>query len=74
MKRLGKITRIILKTLLFSILSMLVLLIVLFFAAQTESFQTWAAQKATKYLSKELDVKVKDLVLPTCAVPCWLPC
>ena len=58
MKRLGKITRIILKTLLFSILSMLVLLIVLFFVGQTESFQTWAAQKATTYLSKELDVKV----------------
>jgi hypothetical protein len=58
MSKLGKITRIIWKTLLFSLLGIVFFLICLFFAFQTESFQTWAAQKVTSYLSKELDAKV----------------
>ena len=59
MKMLGKITRILLKTVLFSVLLVLVLLMTLFFVAQTEAFQTWAAQRATSYLSKELGTRVE---------------
>lgn len=59
MKLIGKITRILLKTLLYSVIVLLLLLISLFFIGQTESFQTWAAQGATKYLSKELGTTVK---------------
>lgn len=59
MKMLGKITRILLKTVLFSVLLMLVLLCTLFFVGQTETFQTWAAHRATNYLSKELGTKVE---------------
>ena len=58
MSKLGKITRIISKTLLFLMLVIVIFLITLFFAFQTETFQTWAAKKATNYLSKELDAKV----------------
>jgi hypothetical protein len=59
MKTLGKITRILLKTVLFSVLLVLVLLLTLFFVGQTETFQTWAAHRATNYLSKELGTKVE---------------
>ena len=58
MSKLGKITRIISKTVLFSLLVIVIFLITLFFAFQTETFQTWAAKKATNYLSKELGTKV----------------
>lgn len=58
MSKLGKITRIISKTVLFSLLVIVIFLITLFFAFQTETFQTWAAQKATSYLSEELGAKV----------------
>lgn len=59
MSKLGKITRIIWKTVLFSMLLIVVFLGILFFAVQTESFQTWAAQKVTNYLSKELNTKIE---------------
>jgi translocation and assembly module TamB len=59
MKTLGKITRILLKTVLFSVLLVLVLLLTLFFVGQTETFQTWAAHRATNYLSQELGTKVE---------------
>jgi cytoskeletal protein CcmA (bactofilin family) len=59
MKTFGKITRILLKTVLFSVLLVLVLLFTLFFVGQTETFQTWAAHRATNYLSKELGTKVE---------------
>lgn len=58
MSKLGKITRIIWKTVLFSVLLIVVLLGALFLAFQTETFQTWAAQKVTNYLSNELDATV----------------
>ena len=58
MKLLGKITRILLKTLLYSVILLLLLIGILYFVGQTESFQTWAAQKATVYLSNELGTKV----------------
>ena len=59
MNLLRKITRILLKAVLFSIILLLVLLISLFFVGQTEAFQTWAAQKATTYISKELGATVE---------------
>ncbi len=59
MKLLGKITRILLKTLLYSVILLLLLTGVFYFIGQTETFQTWAAQKATNYLSKELGTKVE---------------
>ena len=58
MKTLGKITRILCKTVLFSILLIMIFCNVIYIALQTESFQTWAAQKLTAYLSKELETKV----------------
>jgi hypothetical protein len=58
MSKLGKITRIISKTVLFSLLVIVIFLITLFFAFQTETFQTWAAKKATNYLSEELGTKI----------------
>ncbi len=59
MKLLSKITRILLKTVLFSTITLFVILLILFFVGQTESFQTWAAKQATNYLSKELGNKVE---------------
>jgi hypothetical protein len=59
MSKLGKITRIIWKTMLFSVLGIVFFLICLFFAFQTETFQTWAAKKATGYLSDELGTRVE---------------
>ena len=58
MSKLGKITRIISKTVLFSLLVIVIFLISLFFTFQTETFQTWAAKKATSYLSEELGTKI----------------
>ncbi len=54
-----KVTKLISKTLLFSILVVFSLLITLFILLQTTSFQTWLAHKATNYLSKELGADVK---------------
>lgn len=59
MSKLGKITRILWKTVLFSLILIVVFLGALFFALQTESFQTWAAKKVTAYLSDELNAKVE---------------
>lgn len=59
MQLVGKITRLLLKTALFLIILLLALLVVLFFIGQTETFQTWAAKKATNYLSTELGTKVE---------------
>ena len=59
MKWLRKITRILLKTVMFSLLFLFVFAGILFFAFQTESVQTWAAKKATNYLSDELGTVVK---------------
>lgn len=58
MNWLRKITRILRKTVLFSVLFLLLVITFLYFAFQTESFQTWAAQKATAYLSEELGTDV----------------
>lgn len=49
-----KITRILWKTVLFSVLFLLSFTVIAFVGFQTEAFQTWAAQKLTKYLSTEL--------------------
>ncbi|MBL7934762.1 MAG: hypothetical protein JNM51_03025, partial [Bacteroidia bacterium] len=49
-----KITRILWKTVLFSVLFLLSFTVIAFIGFQTETFQTWAAQKLTKYLSAEL--------------------
>ncbi len=54
-----KITRILGKTILFSLLFIVVCISFLFLAAQTETFQTWAAHKATNYLSEELGTRVE---------------
>ena len=59
MSNLGKITRILWKTVLFSILLIVFFLGVLYFALQTEIFQTWAAKKTADYLSKELNAKIE---------------
>ena len=59
MKFLGKFTRILSKTILFLIAFLLLALLAFYFVAQTEKFQTWAAQKAAKFLSEELGTKVE---------------
>ncbi|MES2763405.1 MAG: translocation/assembly module TamB domain-containing protein [Bacteroidota bacterium] len=58
MSKLGKITRIIWKTILFSLLLIVVFVDVMYVTVQTEAFQTWAAKKVTAYLSRELNAKV----------------
>ncbi|MFO0479668.1 MAG: translocation/assembly module TamB domain-containing protein [Bacteroidota bacterium] len=58
MKFLLKSTRILLKTLLYSAIFVLVLLVSFYFMLQSPSFQTWAAQKATTYFSKKLGTKI----------------
>ncbi len=55
----GKITRILWKTILFSLLIIVVFAGGLYAALQAESFQTWAAKKLTEYLSKELNAKIE---------------
>lgn len=59
MSKLGKITRILWKTALFSVILIVVLLSVIAVAFQTEKVQTWTAQKLTAYLSKELNAELK---------------
>jgi hypothetical protein len=59
MSKLGKITRILWKIMLFSIVLLVFFLGALYFALQTEKFQTWAAKKAAVYLSKELNAKIE---------------
>ena len=59
MSKLGKITRILWKTILFSVLLIVFFLGALYFVLQTETFQTWAAKKVTAYLSKELNARVE---------------
>lgn len=58
MTQLGKITRILLKTIGFSVLFIVIIINVLYLLAQTSSFQTWAAKKATEFLSNELGTKI----------------
>lgn len=59
MKMLGKLTRILGKTLLFLIVFFSFTAGILFLALQTETFQTWAAHRATNYLSNELGTRVE---------------
>ncbi len=59
MKMLGKITRILGKTALFLMVFFFFMAGVLFLALQTETFQTWAAHRATGYLSSELGTRVE---------------
>lgn len=59
MKLQGKITRILWKTLKYSLILILLLLIGLAIAINTETFQTFAAQKAASYLSKELKTHIE---------------
>lgn len=56
---LNKITRILWKTVLFSLVFVLSLILASYTALQTESFQTWAAKKTAAYLSQELGSKIK---------------
>lgn len=58
MEVLKRIGRILLKSTGILLLLVFMLLIALYFAVQTSSFQTWAAQKATNYLSDQLGTKV----------------
>lgn len=53
-----KITRILWKTVLFSVVFIIGLALALMVLFQTEVFQTWTAQKLTSYLSKELNATV----------------
>ncbi len=55
---LKKIGRFLLKTATYLFILVIVLLIALYFAVQSSTFQTWAAKKATNYLSKELGTTV----------------
>ncbi|MBS1638218.1 MAG: translocation/assembly module TamB [Bacteroidetes bacterium] len=59
MSKLDKITRFLWKVLKFSVLSVLLIVIGLLIAINTETFQTFAAQKAAAYLSKELGTRVE---------------
>ncbi len=54
-----KITRLLWKTLKYAFLIVILLLVFVLIAINTEGFQTYAAQKATNYLSKELGVTIK---------------
>lgn len=54
-----KFTRILLKSLMYLAIVILLLVTSLFFLVKTSSFQTWLAQKATTYLSKELATVIK---------------
>lgn len=59
MKWRAKITRILLKTLLYSAILLVLLTSSVFFIGQTESFQTWAAKRATSYLSFQLGTPIE---------------
>jgi len=54
----NKITRILSKTFLFLVFIVIVSLNLTYTAIQSDFFQTWAAQRLTDYLSKELHTKV----------------
>ncbi len=54
-----KVTRIILKSVLYFSAALLLLSTVLVLLARTSSFQTWLAQKVTNYLSEELHTDIK---------------
>ncbi len=54
-----KVTRIILKSLMWLTIVVVVLVTALFFLVQSPSFQTWLAQKASNYLQDELKTVVK---------------
>lgn len=56
---LGKITRILLKTLKYLVVLVILLLVFVIIAVNTESLQTWMAQKAASYLSSELGTRVE---------------
>ncbi|MBP6757322.1 MAG: hypothetical protein KA210_14365, partial [Bacteroidia bacterium] len=59
MKWLNKVKRILLKTLLYSVILLFFSTILLCVIGQTETFQTWAAKRVTNYLSSELGVKLE---------------
>lgn len=56
---LGKITRIILKTFKYLFVLVILLLVFIIIAVNTESLQTWLAQRAASYLSSELGTRVE---------------
>jgi hypothetical protein len=58
MSAFGKITRILWKTVLFSLLVIVILCSLAFVAVQSEIVQTWSAKKLTTYLSKELNANL----------------
>jgi len=58
MSAFGKITRILWKTVLFSLLVIVILCSLAFVAVQSETVQTWSAKKLTAYLSKELNANI----------------
>lgn len=58
MQSTGKFKRILLKTSLFFVLFFFALLILLVVVTRSSSFQTWAAHKATNFLSQELGTTV----------------
>ena len=53
-----KVTRIILKSVMYLAILILLLATTLLFLVQTSSFQTWLGQKATAYLSEELKTTI----------------
>lgn len=55
----GKITRILLKTLKYLFVLVILLLVFLIIAVNTDSVQTWLGQRATAYLSSELGTRVE---------------
>jgi len=58
MSAFGKITRILWKTVLFSLLVIVILCSLAFVAVQSETVQTWSAKKLTAFLSKELNANI----------------
>jgi hypothetical protein len=58
MSAFGKITRILWKTILFSMLVIVILCSIVLIAMQSETVQTWTAKKLTSYLSKELNANL----------------
>src|ERR1043165_3178508 len=54
-----KVTRILLKSLMWLTIVVVILLTTLFFLVQSPSFQTWLAQKAANYMQDELGTTVK---------------
>src|SRR5689334_5363854 len=54
-----KVTRILLKSLMWLTIVVIILVTTLFFLVQSPSFQTWAAEKAANYMHDELGTVVK---------------